>query len=85
MAVLGIFLLVIIIVFRIGSGEPRYHFWPISSWLAEYGDSPEDYKPSPEADHALRQMGAKAVPYLLKLLLATNSYSHYTFVTKENQ
>jgi HEAT repeat protein len=62
--------------------EPRYHWRPISSWLAKYGDGPGNYKPSPEADYALRQMGSNAVPYLLKLLHSTNSYSHYTFVWK---
>jgi hypothetical protein len=62
--------------------EPRYHLQPISSWLAKYGDGPENYKPSPEADYALRQMGSNAVPFLLKLLHSTNSYSYYTFVWK---
>jgi HEAT repeat protein len=65
--------------------EPWYHLRPISSWLAKYGDGPENYKPSPEADHALRQMGSNAVPYLLNLLHSTNSHSYYTFVVKENQ
>ena len=62
--------------------EPWYHFRPIGSWLVEYGDGPGNYKPSPEADSALRQMGSNAVPYLLKLLHSTNSYSYYTFVSK---
>ena len=65
--------------------EPWYHWKPISSWLAEYGAGPADYKPSPQADNALQQIGSNAVPYLLKLLLSTNSHSYYTFVVKENQ
>ena len=70
------------VLFSVKWREPRYHLQPINSWLAEYGDGPENYKPSPEAEHALRQMGSNAVPYLLKLLHSTNSYSHYTFVWK---
>ncbi len=62
---LGISVLVIVIVFRIGSGEPHYHLMAISSWLAKYGYGPGKYKPSPEADLALRQIGSNAVPYLL--------------------
>lgn len=77
---LGTFALVIVIVFRIGSGEPRYHRLPISSWLAKYGDGPDNYKPSPEADLTLRQIGSNAVPYLLRLLDSTNSHSRNTFV-----
>lgn len=77
---LGISALVIVIVFRIGSGEPHYHLMAISSWLAKYGNGPGNYKPSPEADLALRQIGSNAVPYLLHLLHSTNSHSHYTFV-----
>lgn len=65
--------------------EPWYHLRPISYWLAKYGDGPGDYKPSTEADHALRQMGSNAVPYLLKLLHSTNSYSYYTVVGKDHQ
>jgi HEAT repeat protein len=80
----GLLVVAIIGVFKVGSGEPRYHFRHISSWLAEYGDGPDDYNPSPEADHALRQMGATAVPYLLKLLHSTNSHSHFIFVAKDN-
>jgi hypothetical protein len=70
------------IVFCMGSRESWYHRRPISSWLAKYGDGPGNYTPSPEADQALRQMGSNAVPYLLKLLHSTNSYSYYTFVWK---
>jgi HEAT repeat protein len=65
--------------------EPWYHWKPLSSWLAEYGAGPADYKPSPQADNALRQIGSNAVPYLLNLLHSTNSHSYYTFVGKENQ
>jgi hypothetical protein len=65
--------------------ETSYHLRPISSWLAKYGDGPANYKPSPETDHALRQMGSNAVPYLLKLIHSTDSYSYHTFVVKENQ
>jgi HEAT repeat protein len=75
-----VIVIVIVIVFRIGSGEPRYHLLPISSWLAKYGDGPDNYKPSPEADFALRQMGSNAVPYLLQLLHSTNSHSRATFI-----
>ena len=70
------------IVSSVKWSEPRYHLRPISSWLAKYGDGPGDYHPSPEADFALRQMGSNAVPYLLKLLHSTNSYSYHTFVRK---
>src|SRR5215469_14233415 len=77
---LGISALVIVIVFRLGTGEPHYHLMPLSSWLAKYGDGPGNYKPSPEADLALRQIGSNAVPYLLHLLHSTNSHSHYTFI-----
>jgi HEAT repeat protein len=65
--------------------EPWYHWKPLSSWLAEYGAGPGDYKPSPKTDNALRQIGSNAVPYLLNLLCSTNSYAYYTFVVKENQ
>jgi hypothetical protein len=61
------------VLFSVKWREPRYHLQAISSWLAEYGDGPGNYKPSPEADSALRQMGSNAVPYLLKLLHSTNS------------
>jgi HEAT repeat protein len=77
---LGISALVIVIIVRIGWGEPHYHLMAISSWLAEYGDGPGNYKPSPGADLALRQMGSNAVPYLLQLLHSTNSHSRYTFI-----
>lgn len=63
--------------------EPRYHLRPISYWLARYGEGPAKYQPSPEADHALRQMGSNAVPYLLELLRSTNCYSHFTLVGKD--
>ena len=62
--------------------EPWYHGKPLSSWLAEYGAGPADYKPSPQADNALRQIGSNTVPYLLNLLRSTNSYSYYSFVSK---
>ena len=65
--------------------EPWYHLCPISYWLAKYGDGPGNYKPSTEADRALRQMGSNAVPYLLKLLHSTNSHSYYALVGKNNQ
>jgi hypothetical protein len=65
--------------------EPWYHWKPLSSWLAKYGAGPGDYKPSPKADNALRQIGSNAVPYLLKLLHSTNSHSYYTFVGKDYQ
>ena len=79
----GIAVLIAILIFQVGSGKPRYHLRSISSWLAEYGDGPQNYKPSSEADHALRQMGSNAVPYLLRLLHSTNSRSYYTLVPKE--
>jgi hypothetical protein len=81
----GAAVLIAILVFQVGSGQPRYHLRSISSWLAEYGEGPQNYKPSPKADHALRQMGSNAVPHVLKLLHSTNSRSHYTFVPKENR
>jgi len=82
-----VFLLVLalalaVIVSSVKWSEPRYHLRPISSWLAKYGDGPGNYHPAPEADFALRQMGSNAVPYLLKLLHSTNSYSYHTFVWK---
>ena len=70
------------IVSSVKWSEPRYHLRPISSWLAKYGNGPGNYHPSPEADFALRQMGSNAVPYLLKLLHSTNSYSYHTFLRK---
>jgi HEAT repeat protein len=79
----GIAVLIAILIFQVGSGQPRYHLRSISSWLAEYGDGPQNYKPSPEADHALRQMGSNAVPYVLRLLHSTNSRSYYTLAPKE--
>ncbi len=72
------------IVSSVKWSEPRYHLRPISSWLAKYGDGPGNYRPSSEADHALQQMGSNAVPYLLKLLHSTNSYSFHTFLRKPN-
>jgi HEAT repeat protein len=63
-----------------GRSEPHYHLMALSSWLAKYGDGPGNYKPSPEADLALRQIGSNAVPYLLHLLHSTNSHSRYTFI-----
>lgn len=63
--------------------EPRYHLRPISYWLARYGEGPAKYQPSPEADHALRQMGSNAVPYLLELLRSTNSHSYFTLLGKD--
>ncbi len=78
----GIAVLIAIVVFQLGSGKPRYHLRSITSWLAKYGEGPHNYKPSPEADHALRQMGSNAVPYLLRLLHSTNSGSYHTLVPK---
>jgi HEAT repeat protein len=53
--------------------EPSYQGKTLSAWLDDYGAGPGDYKPSPQADEALRQIGPEAVPYLLQLLHSTNS------------
>ena len=53
--------------------EPSYQGKALSAWLDDYGAGPKGYKPSPQADEALRHMGAKAVPFLLKLLHKTNT------------
>src|ERR1019366_7196365 len=53
--------------------EPSYQEKPLSVWLENYGASPRNYKPSPEADEALRHIGPEAVPYLLELLRKTNT------------
>ena len=52
---------------------PWYGGRPLAVWLDQYGSGPGDYKPSPSADGALRHIGTNAVPYLLRLLYATNS------------
>lgn len=53
--------------------EPSYQGKTLSAWLEDYGAGPGNYKPSPQADEALRQIGPETVPYLLQLLHATNS------------
>lgn len=52
---------------------PWYGGRPLAVWLDQCGSGPGDYKPSPRADEALRHIGTNAVPYLLRLLYATNS------------
>ncbi len=54
-----------------GESEPKYTGKPLSAWIAEYGEGPRGYRPSTNADAALRQIGSNAVPYLLDLLHAT--------------
>ena len=53
--------------------EPSYGGKTTGAWLDEYGAGPGGYKPSPEADDALRHIGVSAAPRLLELLHATNS------------
>src|SRR6185436_3120843 len=53
--------------------EPWYRGKPLTMWLEEYGEGPRDYKPSTNADEAIRQIGPRAVPVLLGLLHSTNS------------
>jgi hypothetical protein len=74
----------LVIAFSVKWREPRYHWKPLSSWLAAYGAGPANYKPSPKADNALRQIGSNAVPGLLRLLHSTNSHSSFKFVRKDN-
>jgi len=58
--------------------EPWCRCRPLSVWLTRYGAGPQDYRPSPEADEALRRIGPKAVPYLLNLLEKRDSDSRIT-------
>jgi HEAT repeat protein len=53
--------------------EPSYQGKTLSAWLDDYGAGPKNYKPSPQANEALRQIGPEAVPYLLELLHKTNT------------
>jgi HEAT repeat protein len=53
--------------------EPGYQGKTLSAWLDDYGAGPKGYKPYPQADEALRQIGSDAVPYLLELLRKTNT------------
>jgi HEAT repeat protein len=65
--------------------EPSYQGKTLSAWLDDYGAGPRDYKPSPQADEALRQIGPEAVPYLLQLLHSTNPSSTIKVVPDTNQ
>jgi hypothetical protein len=60
---------------ELDSSEPSYGGKTISAWLDEYGAGPGGYKPSPQADDALRHIGPNVAPYLLLLLRATNSHA----------
>jgi HEAT repeat protein len=82
--IIALSLVLLGVVSSVNWREPRYHWKTLSSWLATYGAGPADYKPSPEADHALRQIGSNAVPGLLRLLHSTNSHSSFKFVRKDN-
>jgi HEAT repeat protein len=53
--------------------EPTFQGKSLSAWLDEYGAGPRNYRPSAEADDALRHIGSEAVPYLLEMLHKTNS------------
>jgi hypothetical protein len=57
---------------ELDSSEPSYGGKTINAWLDEYGAGPGGYKPSPQADEALRHIGANVAPYLLLLLQSTN-------------
>ena len=65
--------------------EPSYHGKTLSVWLDDYGAGPRDYKPTPQTDEALRQIGPEAVPYLLQLLHSTNPSSTIKIVPDTNQ
>jgi len=52
--------------------KPSYGGKSLSSWMDSYGAGPGGYKPNPQADDALHHIGTNAVPYLLRLLYATN-------------
>jgi|GEM_PF-3395183 len=53
--------------------EPSYQGKTLSAWLDDYGAGPKGYKPSPQADEALRHIGTEAAPFLLELLHKTNT------------
>lgn len=57
---------------ELSSSDPSYGGKSLSSWLDAYGTGPGGYKPNPQADDALHHIGTDAVPYLLRLLYATN-------------
>src|SRR5580704_8925728 len=41
----------LVVVFSVKWREPRYHWKPLSTWLAAYGAGPGNYQPSPKVDN----------------------------------
>ncbi len=56
--------------------EPTYHGRSLNTWLAAYDarDSTGAPIPEPEADAALRAMGSRAIPGLLRRLTASSAF-----------
>src|SRR5579871_2280896 len=54
--------------------EPRYQGKPLSEWLSGYHlANPDRFTSEPHADEAVRALGAKAIPTLLRLIAANDS------------
>src|SRR5688572_3500398 len=56
--------------------EPSYEGKPLSYWLERAGSGNHDRETAETATHAVKQIGPRAVPSLLKLLYEENPFWH---------